>query len=87
MNVKDYPFRIKIETKVSKNQNTYTSIGIGFTEVVNKDATNPDEKYATKWWNLIDKRDLLKLGTLCLNAYQQWTADQNKPQGEYENNQ
>jgi hypothetical protein len=82
MKIKDYPFQIKIENKISGKGNQYTSIGIGITSVKDKDAKTAQDKYKTDWLNLIDKRDLLKLGTLCLNAYQQWTADQNKPQDE-----
>lgn len=77
--VKDYPFTITIEKKLSKNNNPYTSIGIGITSVKDKNAQGND-KYKTDWINLIDKRDLLKFGKLCLTAYDEWVAWENKPQ-------
>ena len=77
--VKDYPFTITIEKKLSKNNNPYTSIGIGITSVKDKNAQGKD-KYQTDWINLIDKRDLLKFGKLCLTAYDEWVAWENKPQ-------
>lgn len=72
MKVRDYPFTIKIENKLSKNNNEYISIGIGHTVVKDKNANSDSEKFNTVWINLIDKRDLLKLGNLCLNAYDEW---------------
>ena len=68
---KDYPWTIIIEDKVSKNNNPYISIGIGFTEK-NPQATCDAEKYKTEWFNLVRLEDLLKLSSDAENIYQQY---------------
>lgn len=68
---KDYPWTIIIEDKVSKNTGKqYQAISVAFTDVKNKDAKDPKEKYETKYFNLFDERDLLKLSSAAENAYQ-----------------
>lgn len=68
---KDYPWTIIVEDKISKNQNPYVSIGVGFTEKDNQ-AQTEDEQYKTKWTNLVRLEDLLKLSSSAENAYQQY---------------
>lgn len=68
---KDYPWKIIVEDKISKNQNPYVSIGIGFTEKDNQ-AQSEDTQYKTKWTNLVRLEDLLKLSSSAENAYQQY---------------
>lgn len=68
---KDYPWTIIVEDKISKNQNPYVSIGVGFTEKDNQ-AQSEAEEYKTKWTNLVRLEDLLKLSSSAENAYQQY---------------
>jgi hypothetical protein len=68
---KDYPWTIIVEDKISKNQNPYVSIGVGFTEKDNQ-AQSEAEKYKTTWTNLVRLEDLLKLSSSAENAYQQY---------------
>ena len=68
---KDYPFTVIAEDKISKAGKGYTKISIGFTSVKDKDAQNVSDRYHTTWINFIDSTDLLKLSTICENAYQQ----------------
>lgn len=68
---KDYPWTLTIEDKISqKTGKLYQSIGVGFTSVKNKEATDPKEKYETKWLNLFNEEDLLKGSALFGTAYQ-----------------
>ena len=68
---KDYPWTVIVEDKISKNQNPYVSIGVGFTEKDNQ-AQSEAEEYKTKWINLVRLEDLLKLSSSAENAYQQY---------------
>lgn len=68
---KDYPWTLIVEDKISKNQNPYVSIGIGFTEKDNQ-AQSEDTQYKTKWTNLVRLEDLLKLSSSAENVYQQY---------------
>lgn len=68
---KDYPWTVMIEDKLSqKTGKLYQSIGVGFTSVKNKEATDPKEKYETKWFNLFNEEDLLKGAAIFENTYQ-----------------
>lgn len=67
---KDYPFSITIEDKIGKTSGKlYQSIGLSYTRVKNKDATDPKKKYETTFINFFDEGELLKLSTLAENAY------------------
>lgn len=68
---KDYPWTIIIEDKISKNQNPYVSIGVGFTEKDNQATTEADQ-YKTSWNNFVRLEDLLKLSSNAENAYQKY---------------
>lgn len=66
MNIKTegyYPFVVKAETKKSQAGNDYLSIGVGMSK------KNQQGEYETTWFNMIDKRDLLTLSSVCENAY------------------
>lgn len=66
----DYPFTIIYEDKISVNSGkAYTSMSIGLTSVKNREATDPKEKYETKYVNFFDPEALLKLSALCTIAY------------------
>lgn len=65
----DYPFKIIIEDKKSKNTGKeYQAISLAFTEK-NINATCEAEKYKTTYINFFDERDLLKLSSVAENAY------------------
>lgn len=67
---KDYPFDVIIQDKIGKTSGKpYTQISIAFTSVKNKEAKDPKEKYETTYFNFFDEKDLLKLSSLCENAY------------------
>lgn len=66
MNIKTegyYPFIVKAETKKSQAGNDYLSIGVGMSK------KNQQGEYETTWFNMIDKRDLLMLASVCESAY------------------
>lgn len=44
-------------------------MSIGLTSVKNREATDPKEKYETKYLNFFDPEALLKLSALCTIAY------------------
>ena len=79
---KDYPWTIIVEDKISKNNNHYVSIGIGFTEK-NPQATCDAEKYKTEWFNLVRLEDLLKLSSNAENVYQQYKFKKGPPQTKF----
>lgn len=67
---KDYPFTITIEDKIGKTSGkVYQSIGVSYTRIKNKDATDPKEKYETVFINFFDESELLMLSSLAENAY------------------
>lgn len=74
----DYPFKIIIEDKKSKNTGKdYQSISLAFTEK-NINATCEAEKYKTTFINFFDERDLLKLSSVAENAYQTLKAERER---------
>lgn len=74
----DYPFKVIIEDKKSKNTGKeYQSISLAFTEK-NINATCEAEKYKTTFINFFDERDLLKLSSVAENAYQTLKAEREK---------
>ena len=75
MNIKTegyYPFVVKAETKKSQAGNDYLSIGVGMSK------KNQNGEYETIWFNMIDKRDLLTLSSVCENAYHKIIAEEAK---------
>lgn len=58
-----FPFVVKTENKRSQNGNDYLSIGVGMSR------KNQNGEYETTWFNMIDKRDLLMLSSVCESAY------------------
>ena len=58
-----FPFVVKAENKKSQAGNDYLSIGVGMSK------KNQSGEYETTWFNMIDKRDLLVLSSVCENAY------------------
>lgn len=74
----DYPFKVIIEDKKSKNTGKeYQAISLAFTEK-NINATCDAEKYKTTFINFFDERDLLKLSSVAENAYQTLKAEREK---------
>ena len=74
----DYPFKVIIEDKKSKNTGKeYQSISLAFTEK-NINATCEAEKYKTTFINFFDERDLLKLSSVAENAYTELKAEREK---------
>lgn len=74
----DYPFKVIIEDKKSKNTGKeYQSISLAFTEK-NINATCEAEKYKTTFINFFDECDLLKLSSVAENAYQTLKAEREK---------
>ena len=74
----DYPFKVIIEDKKSKNTGKeYQSISLAFTEK-NINATCDAEKYKTTFINFFDERDLLKLSSVAENAYQTLKSEREK---------
>ena len=74
----DYPFKVIIEDKKSKNTGKeYQAISIAYTEK-NNNATCEADKYKTTFINFFDERDLLKLSSVAENAYQSLKAEREK---------
>ena len=67
-----YPFVVTAETKKSQAGNNYLSIGVGMSK------KNQNGEYETTWFNMIDKRDLLMLSSVCENAYHKIIAEEAK---------
>lgn len=67
-----FPFVVKAENKRSQNGNDYLSIGVGMSR------KNQSGEYETTWLNMIDKRDLLMLSSVCENAYHKICAEEAK---------
>lgn len=74
----DYPFKVIIEDKKSKNTGKeYQAISIAYTEK-NNNATCDADKYKTTFINFFDERDLLKLSSVAENAYQTLKTEREK---------
>ena len=74
----DYPFKVIIEDKKSKNTGKeYQAISLAFTEK-NINATCEAEKYKTTFINFFDERDLLKLSSVAENAYTELKEEREK---------
>lgn len=74
----DYPFKVIIEDKKSKNTGKeYQSISLAFTEK-NINATCEADKQKTTFINFFDERDLLKLSSMAENAYQTLKEEREK---------
>ena len=67
-----FPFVVKAENKKSQAGNDYLSIGVGMSK------KNQSGEYETTWFNMIDKRDLLVLSSVCENAYHKICAEEAK---------
>lgn len=67
-----YPFVVTAETKTSQAGNEYLNIGVGMSK------KNQQGEYETTWFNMIDKRDLLMLASVCENAYHKIIAEDAK---------
>ena len=67
-----YPFVVTAENKKSQAGNDYLSIGVGMSQ---KAQSGESE---TTWFNMIDKRDLLTLSSVCENAYHKIIAEEAK---------
>lgn len=67
-----YPFVVTAENKKSQAGNDYLSIGVGMSK------KNQQGEYETTWFNMIDKRDLLMLASVCENAYHKIIAEDSK---------
>ena len=67
-----FPFVVKAENKKSQAGNDYLSIGVGMSK------KNQSGEYETTWFNMIDKRDLLTLSSVCENAYHKIIAEEAK---------
>ena len=67
-----YPFVVTAENKKSQAGNDYLSIGVGMSK------KNQSGEYETTWFNMIDKRDLLMLSSVCENAYHKIIAEEAK---------
>ena len=67
-----FPFVVKAENKKSQAGNDYLSIGVGMSK------KNQSGEYETTWFNMIDKRDLLMLSSVCENAYHKICAEEAK---------
>ena len=67
-----YPFVVTAENKKSQAGNDYLSIGVGMSK------KNQQGEYETTWFNMIDKRDLLMLSSVCENAYHKICAEEAK---------
>ena len=67
-----FPFVVKAENKKSQAGNDYLSIGVGMSK------KNQSGEYETTWFNMIDKRDLLMLSSVCENAYHKICAEESK---------
>lgn len=67
-----YPFVVTAENKKSQAGNDYLSIGVGMSK------KNQQGEYETTWFNMIDKRDLLMLSSVCENAFHKIVAEEAK---------
>ena len=67
-----YPFVVTAENKKSQAGNDNLSIGVGMSK------KNQQGEYETTWFNMIDKRDLLMLSSVCENAYHKICAEEAK---------
>ena len=67
-----YPFVVTAENKKSQAGNDYLSIGVGMTE------KNQKGEYETTWINMIEKKNLLVLASVCENAYHKIIAEEAK---------
>lgn len=67
-----YPFVVTAENKKSQAGNDYLSIGVGMSK------KNQQGEYETTWFNMIDKRDLLMLSSVCENAYHKIISEEAK---------
>ena len=67
-----FPFVVKAENKKSQAGNDYLSIGVGMLK------KNQSDEYETTWFNMIDKRNLLMLSSVCENAYHKICAEEAK---------
>ena len=67
-----YPFVVTAENKKSQAGNDYLSIGVGMSK------KNQSGEYETTWFNMIDKRDLLMLSSVCENAYHKICTEEAK---------
>ena len=67
-----FPFVVKAENKKSQAGNDYLSIGVGMSK------KNQQGEYETTWFNMIDKRDLLMLSSVCENAYHKICTEEAK---------
>lgn len=67
-----YPFVVTAENKKSQAGNDYLSIGVGMSK------KNQQGEYETTWFNMIDKRDLLMLASVCESAYHKIIAEDSK---------
>ena len=67
-----FPLVVKAENKKSQAGNDYLSIGVGMSK------KNQNGEYETTWFNMIDKRDLLMLASVCDNAYHKICAEEAK---------
>lgn len=67
-----YPFVVTAENKKSQAGNDYLSIGVGMSK------KNQQGEYETTWFNMIEKRDLLMLASVCENAFHKIVAEEAK---------
>ena len=67
-----FPFVVKAENKKSQAGNDYLSIGVGMSK------KNQSGEYETTWFNMIDKRDLLVLSSICECAYHMICDEESK---------
>lgn len=67
-----YPFVVTAETKKSQAGNEYLSIGVGMSK------KNQNGEYETTWFNMIEKKDLLMLASVCERAFHMIVAEDNK---------
>ena len=67
-----YPFVVTAETKKSQAGNDYLSIGVGMSK------KNQNGEYETTWFNMIEKKDLLMLASVCERAFHMIVAEDNK---------
>lgn len=75
-----YPFVVTAENKKSQAGNDYLSIGVGMSK------KNQQGEYETTWFNMIDKRDLLMLATVCEKAYHLIINEEAKEHANSKNN-
>ena len=75
-----YPFVVTAENKKSQAGNDYLSIGVGMSK------KNQQGEYETTWFNMIDKRDLLMLASVCENVYHKIIAEEAKEHAASKNN-